>query len=76
MAVNSFREDEQIKSTDAKKIIKRLFGYLKEYKVCDKNKELWGKNIASYNGGDQELAIGDHVIWFSYENNVGYIVKD
>lgn len=33
MAVNSFREDEQIKSTDAKKIIKRLFGYLKEYKA-------------------------------------------
>lgn len=50
--------------------------YIKEYKVCDKNDELWGKNIASYNGGDQELVIGDHVIWFSYENNVGYIVKD
>ena len=33
MAVNLFREDEQIKSTDAKKIIKRLFGYLKEYKA-------------------------------------------
>ena len=33
MAVHSFREDEQIKSTDAKKIIKRLFGYLKEYKA-------------------------------------------
>lgn len=31
MAVNSFREDEQMKSTDAKKIIKRLFGYLKAY---------------------------------------------
>lgn len=31
MGVNSFREDEKIKSTDAKKIFKRLFGYLKEY---------------------------------------------
>ena len=32
MAVNSFREDEQMKKTDSKKIIARLFGYLKEYK--------------------------------------------
>lgn len=32
MAVNSFREDEQLKSTDSKKIIRRLFGYLKDYK--------------------------------------------
>ena len=32
MAVNSFREDEQIKATDAKKIATRLFGYLKDYK--------------------------------------------
>ncbi len=31
MGVNSFREDEKINSTDAKKIFKRLFGYLKEY---------------------------------------------
>ena len=32
MAVNSFREDEQIKATDAKKIAARLFRYLKDYK--------------------------------------------
>lgn len=31
MGVNSFREDEKIKSTDAKKIFKRLFGYMKDY---------------------------------------------
>lgn len=31
MAVNSFREDEKINSTDAKKIISRLFRYLKGY---------------------------------------------
>lgn len=31
MGVNSFREDEKINSTDAKKIFKRLFGYLKDY---------------------------------------------
>lgn len=32
MAVNSFREDEQMKSTDAKKIVRRLLGYLGNYK--------------------------------------------
>lgn len=31
MAVNSFREDEQMKATDKKKIIKRLLGYLTKY---------------------------------------------
>lgn len=31
MAVNSFREDEQMKATDAKKIVTRLLGYLKRY---------------------------------------------
>ena len=31
MAVNSFREDEKINSTDEKKIISRLFRYLKGY---------------------------------------------
>lgn len=31
MAVNSFREDEQIKSTDSRKIIMRLLGYMKEH---------------------------------------------
>ena len=31
MAVNSFREDEKLESTDKKKIILRLFRYLKEY---------------------------------------------
>ena len=31
MAVNSFREDEHIQATDAKKIVARLFGYLKRY---------------------------------------------
>ena len=29
MAVNSFREDEQMKNTDKMKIVKRLFTYLK-----------------------------------------------
>lgn len=33
MAVNSFREDEQMKKTDKKKIMRRLFGYLKIYKL-------------------------------------------
>lgn len=32
MAVNSFREDEHIQATDAKKIIARLLNYLKGYK--------------------------------------------
>lgn len=32
MAVNSFREDEHIQATDAKKIVARLLGYLKGYK--------------------------------------------
>lgn len=32
MAVNSFREDEHIQATDAKKIIARLMSYLKGYK--------------------------------------------
>lgn len=32
MAVNSFREDEQLQATDAKKIATRLFGYLRGYK--------------------------------------------
>ncbi len=32
MAVNSFREDEKIQATDARKIVARLFGYLKGYK--------------------------------------------
>lgn len=32
MAVNSFREDEQLQATDAKRIASRLFGYLKGYK--------------------------------------------
>lgn len=31
MAVNSFRQDEKIKSTDTKKIVKRLMGYLNEH---------------------------------------------
>lgn len=31
MAVNSFREDEHIQATDAKKIVTRLLGYLKGY---------------------------------------------
>lgn len=31
MAANSFRDDEQIKSTDSKKIIKRLIGYLEKH---------------------------------------------
>lgn len=31
MAVNSFRQDEKIKSTDTKKIVRRLMGYLKEH---------------------------------------------
>ncbi len=33
MAVNSFREDEQMKKTDARKIVRRLFGYLKGYQL-------------------------------------------
>lgn len=33
MAVNSFREDEQVKNTDKAKIIARLFSYLKSYKA-------------------------------------------
>lgn len=32
MAVNSFREDEQLQSTDAKRIVRRLFRYLAAYK--------------------------------------------
>ena len=32
MAVNSFREDEEMKNTDKAKIIARLFSYLKSYK--------------------------------------------
>jgi ATP-binding cassette subfamily B protein len=32
MAVNSFREDEHMENTDKKKILKRLFSYLLEYK--------------------------------------------
>lgn len=32
MAVNSFREDEKLQATDAKRIASRLFGYLKNYK--------------------------------------------
>lgn len=32
MAVNSFREDEHIQATDAKKIVARLMSYLKGYK--------------------------------------------
>ena len=32
MAVNSFREDEFMENTDKKKIVKRLFSYLLEYK--------------------------------------------
>ncbi|MCM1107058.1 MAG: ABC transporter ATP-binding protein/permease [Blautia sp.] len=33
MAVNSFREDEQMENTDKGKIISRLFSYLKKYKL-------------------------------------------
>lgn len=33
MAVNSFREDEQMKHTDRKKILRRLFSYLLDYKL-------------------------------------------
>jgi ATP-binding cassette subfamily B protein len=33
MAVNSFREDEQMNATDKKKIMRRLLGYLKKYKT-------------------------------------------
>ncbi|MCM1283071.1 MAG: ABC transporter ATP-binding protein/permease [Muribaculaceae bacterium] len=33
MAVNSFREDEQMENTDKRKIISRLFSYLKKYKL-------------------------------------------
>ena len=32
MAVNSFREDEKLQATDARRIAGRLFGYLKNYK--------------------------------------------
>ena len=32
MAVNSYREDEFMENTDKKKILKRLFSYLLEYK--------------------------------------------
>jgi ATP-binding cassette subfamily B protein len=32
MAVNSFREDEQLNATDKKKIFRRLLGYLNKYK--------------------------------------------
>ncbi len=32
MAVDSFRQDEELKKTDAKKIILRLFSYMKDYK--------------------------------------------
>ncbi len=34
MAVNSYREDEQMESTSKKQIIKRLFSYLKNYKLA------------------------------------------
>ena len=33
MAVNSYREDEQMENTDKGKIIRRLFSYLKDYKL-------------------------------------------
>lgn len=33
MAVNSFREDEYMENTDKKKILRRLFSYLLEYKA-------------------------------------------
>lgn len=33
MAVNSFREDEQMQHTDRKKILRRLFSYLLDYKL-------------------------------------------
>lgn len=33
MAVNSFREDEYMENTDKKKILRRLFSYLLEYKM-------------------------------------------
>ena len=33
MAVNSYREDEQMENTDKGKIIRRLFSYLKAYKL-------------------------------------------
>lgn len=33
MAVNSFREDEQMEHTDRKKILRRLFSYLLDYKL-------------------------------------------
>lgn len=33
MAVNSFREDEQMSNTDRKKILSRLFAYLLDYKL-------------------------------------------
>lgn len=33
MAVNSFREDEYMENTDKRKILRRLFSYLLEYKI-------------------------------------------
>ena len=33
MAVNSYREDEMIENTDKRKIFRRLFAYLLEYKI-------------------------------------------
>lgn len=33
MAVNSYREDEQMENTDKGKIVRRLFSYLKDYKL-------------------------------------------
>ena len=35
MAVNSYREDEHMENSDKKKIIIRLFSYLKNYKKKD-----------------------------------------
>lgn len=34
MAVNSFREDEQMKNTQKKQIIRRLFSYMNKYKLA------------------------------------------
>ena len=34
MAVNSFREDEQMKNTQKKQIILRLFSYMNKYKLA------------------------------------------
>ena len=33
MAINSYRDDEFMKNTDKKKILKRLLSYLLEYKL-------------------------------------------